>query len=339
MLQYPNTGRSEINVHSPCTAHQAGFSALPALLVVLIGIHFAGCTVYHRGADMKYFRNFPEITEDHYRVYDGKGQASDLDKITDAAGAADVLFVGETHNDSAAHFLEAVILNRLCRQFSHRPPVLSLEMFEKDVQVVLDEYLSGLISERHFLTDARAWPNYSRAYAPLIEFARENNIPVLAANAPRRYVNRVARLGPDALNDLSASAKSWLPPLPFPNASPEYRKKLEALTASDHRERQNAEKDRMQMPKYLTEAQSLWDAAMAYSLAEELRRSPGALILNVNGKFHSDQGMGIPEHLLHYRPGTDILTISILPEECFPNFDEKFTDFGDFVIVTSPHIR
>ena len=59
----------------------------------------------------------------------------------------------------------------------------------------------------------------------------EIDIPVLAANAPRRYVNRVSRLGPESLEALSGAAESWLPPLPYPPASPEYRQETGRQTS------------------------------------------------------------------------------------------------------------
>ncbi len=72
-----------------------------------------------------------------------------------------------------------------------------MEMFERDVQIVLDEYLKNYISESHFISSSRAWGNYKTDYRPLVEFAKQNKIDVVAANAPRRYVNMVSRLGKD----------------------------------------------------------------------------------------------------------------------------------------------
>src|SRR5436305_11382645 len=82
------------------------------------------------------------------------------------------------------------------------------------------------------------------------------------------------------------------------------------------------------------EAQSLWDASMAYTIAEFLLRQPRAQVVHVNGSFHSEQRMGIPEHLLRYRPGTSLVVVTIVPHKSFPKFDvAEMTDKGDFVIV------
>jgi uncharacterized iron-regulated protein len=71
----------------------------------------------------------------------------------------------------------------------------SLEMFERDVQIVLDEYVKDLITEKKFLDDSRPWNNYKTDYRPLVEYAKQNKLPVIAANAPRRYINMVSRGG------------------------------------------------------------------------------------------------------------------------------------------------
>lgn len=68
-------------------------------------------------------------------------------------------------------------------------------MFERDVQEVMDEYLTGCIRQQDMLQDSRPWPNYLSDYAPLVELAKANSIPVIAANAPRRYVGMVGRGG------------------------------------------------------------------------------------------------------------------------------------------------
>src|SRR5262249_62254376 len=97
--------------------------------------------------------------------------------------------------------------------------------------------------------------------------------------------------------------------------------------------------DRNHSSPHGVEAQSLWDATMAYTIAEHLLRRPRAQVIHVNGSFHSEQRMGIPEHLLRYRPGTSLLVVTILPHNSFPKFDvAELADRCDFVIVTDPSL-
>lgn len=152
-----------------------------------------------------------------YRVYTAAGDPAALGDVIAAMRDADVVFLGEMHDDSTAHALQLRLLD--AADSLGRPVALGLEMFERDVQAVLDEYLADLIRERDLLAAARPWSNYATDYRPLVEFARAHGVPVLASNAPGRYVNRVSRLGPDALGTFSAEAKATLPPLPVAPAS------------------------------------------------------------------------------------------------------------------------
>ncbi len=86
---------------------------------------------------------------------------------------------------------------------------------------------------------------------------------------------------------------------------------------------------------HLLEAQALWDATMAFSMAEHLMRRPEALVLHLSGSFHVARGTGIAEHLAHYRPSARVLTVVIEPAEASDAFDaEEHAGLGAFVILT-----
>ncbi len=160
----------------------------------------------------------PQITDANYRLYHGDGTPATFTELLGRVKQARVTFLGEDHVDPVGHFLEA----RILREAADENTALSLEMFERDVQLILDEYLAGVITEGAFREDSRPWPNYKDDYRPLVEFAKEKHFPVIAANAPRRYVNRVSRLGTDSLGDLSSAALTYLPPLVYAPASAAY---------------------------------------------------------------------------------------------------------------------
>ncbi|HEX8292489.1 MAG TPA: ChaN family lipoprotein, partial [Pyrinomonadaceae bacterium] len=216
----------------------------------------------------------------HYRAFDAQGNAVTLRTVVEALGRADVLFVGETHDDHVAHLLEAELLRRADEAYGAasakpRAVALSLEMFERDVQAVLDEYLAGLITERHFLLGSRPWGNYETDYRPLVEYARAHRLPVIAANAPARYVSRVSSQGPDSLKALpQVAVSSWLPPLPFPLASEGYAAKFNSFMGGGAGSTQAGAHGGL----HLLEAQALRDASMAYSISEYLRRGRAPLV-------------------------------------------------------------
>ncbi len=328
---------------------------LYSLIRVLPILMLIGCTGQGGHMFMKPSKEKPMTVRIDYRIFSGDGRTAGLEDIVIASGNADVIFIGESHGDPAAHFLEEEIFREIyCNsriQEDARPFILSLEMFERDVQPVVDEYLADLISERHFLNSARPWPNYLRDYRPILEFAKENRIQIIAANAPGRYANRVSRLGPLALNDLPPSARNWLPPLPYAEASQAYREKFKNFWDENEKKRAEMKEKGHKMPPShavnpkeqfqfdnLLAAQSLWDASMAYAISLGIKENPRVQILHVNGQFHSAQGLGIPEHLLRYCPDVRILTITILPVEGFPDFQAEASGAGDFVILTNPKL-
>src|ERR1700739_2471059 len=80
------------------------------------------------------------------------------DDIVNDMDRADVLFFGEEHNDSTGHYLEYALFKKLFNKYPG-DLALSMEMFQTDVQVLLNEYLEDLISDKTLTTDARTWPN------------------------------------------------------------------------------------------------------------------------------------------------------------------------------------
>ena len=288
------------------------------------------------------------LADDRFQVYDGEsGEAAQLGHIVDAMKAAEVVFIGEKHDDAVAHALQYMLFRRAYRQYGDtRTVALSMEMFARDVQSVLDEYLAGLITERHFLAASRPWSNYRRGYRPLLEYARRHDLPVIAANAPRRYVNLVARAGRSALQEVAPPARAWLPPLPYPGASPGYRARWKDRMQEAMRGQGVASEEAPQdstthqtghgghASGSLLDAQILWDATMAYSITELLMRRPEALVLHITGAFHMEQGQGTPEQLNVYRPGTRTLTVLIRPVKDVTAFEASLRGLADFVVLT-----
>ncbi|MEW6468769.1 MAG: ChaN family lipoprotein [Bacteroidota bacterium] len=290
--------------------------------------------------------SFAQLSEKNYKVYSTKLQKEvTLNDITEDMKNYDVLFFGEEHNDSVTHYLEKTLFELLYAKYSNTI-TLSLEMFDRDVQGVMDEYLSGVIREKDFKKDARVWSNY-RDYRPMIEFAKEKKLHVICANSPSRYTNLAGRKGLKALMGLPEGSKKYFAPLPYDTASGEYYKKL--MEMSGHMpvtaKKDSLKKDSVpKMPPMmgsfnLIMAQSLWDATMAYSISEYLKTHKDKKVMQVNGKFHSDQGFAIVTQLKKYSPKTRVLIISTATDDSFPNIDwSKYKANGDYVIITDPQV-
>ena len=181
------------------------------------------------------FQIFSQTENEKFRIFDGQGNQKNIGQIMEIK-KTDVVFLGENHDDTVAHTLQFEIFKAAFEKYGKEKKVtLSLEMFERDIQTVVNEYLNSLISEQHFLSSSRPWGNYKTDYRPLVEFAKENKLEVIAANAPRRYVNMVSRLGRASLEGLSPEAKKWLAPLPYGEASDAYAAKFNALDGGNVR--------------------------------------------------------------------------------------------------------
>jgi len=314
-----------------------------------------------------------------YRVFTGAGEPARLEDVVRAMGGQEVVFIGETHDDPTGHMLERELLALAYAAYGtpegQREPgaaarseggaavrvdagraralALSLEAFERDVQLVLDEYLAGLVTETAFLTDSRPWPRYLTDYRPLVEFAKEHGLEVIAANAPRRYVSRVTQQGRAALHDLPPAALELLPPLPYGQPSPAYRDQWiavisevmagEAMKCGVPVEQPPAHAGAHANMGNQLHSQVLWDASMAFRIARHLDAQADAqsdaerdaLVLHVVGGFHVARGTGTPEHLEAYRPGTRAMVVMLRPVADVDTFEAAPAgQWGDFVIQT-----
>ncbi|HEY8930262.1 MAG TPA: ChaN family lipoprotein [Mucilaginibacter sp.] len=264
----------------------------------------------------------------HYKIYSSsKQKIVSIDEIINDMSKADVLFFGEEHNDSTGHYLEHVIFKKLADKYPGKV-ALSMEMFETDCQLPLNEYLAGFIREKNFVTEARAWKNY-KDYRPMIEIAKAGHIPVTAANAPARYVNMTNRLSLSSLEQLDAKAKAYLPPLPIDTATGKYYENFVEVMGGH---------GAIGTSK-VYQAQNLWDATMGYSIAQTFKNHPGYKIFQVNGGFHSEEKLGTAAQLKKYAPNVRILNIAAYADDSFDNPDwSKFTSKGDYIILTDPKL-
>ncbi|MGM0704649.1 MAG: ChaN family lipoprotein [Bacteroidota bacterium] len=325
----------------------------PLVFVALLLLSATGLGGYEAAATSRSPFAASTVADSTYQVYTADGEPAALSDIVASLDTVDVVLLGEVHGQARIHALQDTLWQRALA--TDRPAALSLEMFERDVQPVLNEYLSGFISNDHFLQASRPWSTYERDYRSLVDTARAHNAPVLAANAPRRYVNRVASEGRSALDALPPHAADWLPPRPYPEASSAYRERFMAQMSggahgsshapSDITEADTTESDTTDtaMPPghgsgltRLLDAQMLWDATMAYTIAEHLLRQPNALVVHLTGRFHIAERTGTPEALAHYRPGTRQLVVYFDTVSDPDSFDEDaHTDKGDFVVLTA----
>lgn len=285
------------------------------------------------------------VTEKNYRLYSVKlGKEVSMKDIAEDMKNYDVVFYGEEHNDSVTHYAEKTLFHTLYDKYNSTI-TLSMEMFERDVQTVMNEYLAGYIREREFKKDARVWSNYGD-YRPMVELAKEKHLDVICANSPGRYGNLAGRKGEKALESLPEASKKNFAPLPYDTATGKYYEKLQEMSghtmgpAPKNDTSKKAAQPAMMMPAFdLVVAQSLWDASMAYSISEYIKLHPDKKIMQVNGKFHSEQGYAVVAQLKKYSPKTRILIVTSVPDDNFPTINwSQYKDYGDYILITDPKV-
>ena len=232
----------------------------------------------------------------------------------------DVVFFGEYHDQGEIHKAELDLLQALHKTKGEKL-ALSMEMFEVDNQAKLDSFLAGSLSEENFLATSRPWPNYKTDYAPLVNFAKEHNMPVVAANVPRFLAAHVAKNNASTAG-IEAQYQQWLPKRTY---APEgaYKDKFYA--------QMNSPEAPMKMPPArlaaVYAAQCLKDDKMAESMAAFSDAHKQMQLLHINGCFHSDGHLGTAQKLEPLRPELKIAVITPLERK------QKGTEpAGDFVV-------
>jgi uncharacterized iron-regulated protein len=268
--------------------------------------------------------------EKHYKIYNTKsGQMTTPAQIASDCREANVIFFGEEHNDSAGHFLEKAIFAELQKLYGNQL-ALSMEMFETDCQLVVNEWLAGHISDERFNKESRPWSNY-KDYKPVVDIAKQNKLAVIAANPPRRYVNMVSRKGMRSLDSLPKESKRYLPPLPYDTATGAYRDKFMDFMKGGSPGTSN---------NRIFYSQCLWDAGMAYSIYTYWKKNKDKKIFHLVGKFHCDEKLGTAAQLQNRRSSLKIMNISCFSDASFDNPDwDKLKHLGDYIILTDPGLK
>ncbi|MDX5421187.1 MAG: ChaN family lipoprotein [Hymenobacteraceae bacterium] len=258
-----------------------------------------------------------------YRLFTKEGKSITYRKMLDELQKADVVLFGEQHNDPIAHWLQLEVAKDL-HQAHKQSFVLGAEMFEADVQLVLDEYLAGQAPENNFEQEARPWLNYKTDYKPLVRYAREEGVPFIATNVPRRYAAMVSGGGLEALDNVSADAKRFIAPLPIQveMSLPGYNNMLAMFGNSTHGNAKSMN---------IVKAQALKDATMAHFILQQVNK--GRKMLHFNGAYHSDNFEGIGWYLKQGQPQIKTLTITNVLQEDLDKVTEENQAKADFILV------
>ena len=246
-----------------------------------------------------------------HRVFDTrKKRFIDFETLASRLAAADLVFVGEQHNDPATHRMELAILEGIARR--RDSVVLALEMWERDVQPLLDRYLSGSATEEELLRDGRPWKNYLTDYRPLVELARAQNWPVIASNVPRPLASLVSRGGLAALDTLSAELRLRAA-ANIACPEDEYFEKFREVMGdmSSHQPGTGGADSSAARLIRIYQAQCIKDETMGESVVRAW--APGRLVVHYNGAFHSDFRLGTVDRARQRAAHAEVLVVTAVP--------------------------
>lgn len=223
----------------------------------------------------------------------------DMEQLLDAIEKSDVIFLGEQHDNDSGHRFQLDVI-RLLVERGHAVAI-SMEQFERDTQGAVNDYLAGRIDEKQFLATSRPWKNYPQHYRPIVELAKQNSLPIIAGNVPRRIAGEVAQGKQVAFADRAYTPRNVATPKDV------YWQKFKA-TMEGHMGTGSDDK----MEKFYA-SQCLKDDAMAEAITDFLASNSHRrkIVVHLCGHFHSDYGLGTVARVVSRRPLTQCAVITM----------------------------
>lgn len=243
-----------------------------------------------------------------------EGDRLDFEDLVDKLAQGRVVYVGESHDRLEHHLNQLEIVCRLHQRDERW--VIGMEFFQQPYQKPLDDFVSGVIDEPTMLRETeyyKRWGFDYRLYRPIMQFARERGIPVIALNVPVETTRKVGRVG---VEELSEEERATLPD-GLDRADESYRDRIEAVF------RKHPERARGNLEAFI-QVQLLWDEGMAERASDYLVEADERRIIVLAGSGHTLRS-GIPQGVARRvaAPGAIVLQGA---------YGETYADQGDFLL-------
>ena len=230
----------------------------------------------------------------------------DESALLSRSNVADVLLLGETHDNPLHHELQQkLLIARIAASGeSQFKPALMMEQFNIDDQQALNQELNKSDRETalNHITDLISFAD-KNVYQPLVSLAVENNLPIIAANIPGKLAQPVIWRGFAAYDAAElkrlAVAEVW---------SDERQKYLSENMGGAH-----CGKLRDELREGLTRGQRLRDALMVDSAISSIENG----IIAIVGSSHARRDIGLPLYFAARAPTSKIFSVGFI--EVNPN--------------------
>ena len=238
--------------------------------------------------------------------------AQRLSDIGEQLAQKRVVYVGETHSAYRDHLVQLELLRQL---YNANPEMaIGVEWFHARFQNHLDDYIQERISEKELLSRTEYYTRWRfdyRLYRPIMQFAREHGIPVIALNASKELIRAISSGGIDNLSD---EMKKQLPSsYDFTNAA--YEQKLKVVY--------DMHSERSSEFRWFHEAQLTWDETMADNVAKYLDANPAHRMIVFAGSGHVAHRHGIPSRVQRRLDVNDATVLTFKDSQ----FDPGMADF------------
>lgn len=252
-------------------------------------------------------------------AFDGAtGEVIPWSEVLDRVASTRAVFVGETHDDAAAHAVEHALVDSFLG--ANPGAAVSLEFLERDDQPATDKYLRGELTLEEFIdqTKSRDWAgkdSWIPWYQPMIDSAKRSHGRVIAANAPRKYVSRARTEGYEPLRSLPAE-ELVLFEIDGEITRDDDWKRLKELMTQMHQDRASAGEAGPSEPSdeavdQIHRSQRMWDRTMGISAARAF--ASGSAVIHIVGGFHIGQRLGTAAQFAKACSPGKILLISLEP--------------------------
>ncbi len=233
-----------------------------------------------------------------------------------------VVYLGEIHDQIEDHQAQLQIIQNIYQ--TREKIAIAFEMFQLPYQQVLDEYLAGQITESELIKKSEykeRWGFPFEYYAPILRFAKQNKIPILAINTPKEITKQVAKKG---LESLTLEQQIYIPPKSEIKTDNLAYKKLIEDVFKQHL--QGGHNKSINIDRFFL-TQVLWDETMAETIAEFIKVNPDYQVIVLAGQGHIIYGYGIPSRVQR-RLGDKIKQKSILLN---PDPDSQVNNIADYL--------
>jgi uncharacterized iron-regulated protein len=189
--------------------------------------------------------------------------------------AADMVFVGEEHDNERHHRAQLDVIRALHGRMI--PLAIGLEMFRSEDQDVLGRWVRGKMDMGAFIkTYYDNWNLPWSLYSRIFVYSREKRIPLIGLNVPESVSRKVSAQG---FHSLTPHELKELPP----GIRCDIDEKYMDFIRRAYEGHGGSQKSFLNF----CEAQMVWDKAMAWHLVDFKRNNPSRTVVVLAGAGHS----------------------------------------------------